>query len=98
MQRIDDVVVVRVADTSEGAHAQADPAGAEGVARGFVGPLRELHGGWEPDAGPARLPRRQREGAPPPPGKGPDETPSTAWTRSPYPHHLVPRHTQARPM
>src|SRR5204862_2313762 len=61
MRRIDDVVVVRVADTAEGPHAQADAARAERIARGFEGPLGELRGGGEFDARLELLERRQGE-------------------------------------
>src|SRR5207244_8008344 len=61
MRRIDDVVVVRVADTAEGTHTEADSARAERIARGFVGPLGELRSGGELDARLELLERRQGE-------------------------------------
>src|SRR2546423_14512784 len=61
MRRIDDVVVVRVADTAEGTHTEPDAARAQGIARGFEGPLGELRGGGELDARLELLEGRQGE-------------------------------------
>src|SRR5437763_16012838 len=61
MRLLEYVVVVRIADTAEGAHAEADAARAKGSARGLIGSLGELRGWRELDARLELLERRQGE-------------------------------------